>query len=1099
MAWKTPGVYFTEIDNTEYQNPAAEINTTVAIIGFAKKGPIGVPTEITTYNDYKSKFGTPIDGQYAGLAIRNILSAGGTVLFTRVADTTIASKSNVVLKNGSEATNGMLVINKTSDFTADMMGYELSTVYAGKITTASGKAKNLILRTPSEGKLKLSKMFEQFKDGLLANSGYDEFKVAKEIRTSSIRNFNLSVKAEGNDGGVLNVQNYGPYFVDVVGNDKGNGNIGNTLTNLNYLFDGSGKKMKTNAYQKLYVLGAYTNSNSNDDINEDGLQVFDSNKDVFKNQMSYRLYLDKNRPSKQFQLTLTKTVNGITTAIPMRVELTGESDANGINYTISLADIAETLTKAFEAKNQHIIVKYCYNPNVDTQNAVYGLNSNASPYLLFVSMDEDIESFDVSPYILEGTGEISQNTLFMPTIEANENDLGFGYNDEDTLDARCEKYPDSATTCFATVEGVVGNYDISSAIKKCKLNAETVTEAILGAEEPLFAADYKCLYVAKKACVAQKSDLPADLISVVHEEKTSSFKFVFNCGEDYKYKNSEVVVGKTEFGGYLFAASEADEAKMDVYLKNDNYNAIGSHLASVTGEDGIDDVMKVAIIDGHISFFEEGNTIPGDFEATDIVGYEALSDLIGDVVTEETYAAQNYTLEDACVISKEGSPELDASKQDIIVFTAREYGEGTRDIGVTVRTSISPIDGSETHYISTVVNGTVKETWEDVSYEPSDENYFVNLINEEPENNGSSYIKVDVIKKNTSKSAIGISDTEVYTGDPDMPVYLGKPLSSDSINRLEANARESEYEKYDYVVGNNGVPEDTTDLFVDAMDTLNSGLCNKDLYVWHILITPDNISEEVQDAAINLVEFMEDAIYIVDPPQGLSRDKVIKWHNGKFLRGSALQSNYACTYWPWCKLYDSTAGKYVWAMPSVVMAAQFCKTDNWYAPWYAPAGETCGLMSSVLDIEEYPNKNDRDQLYLDQNRINPFLKLKNGNILAFGEKTTQRKNSTLTKIHTRRMLIALKHDLRNAIKGFLFLPTMTENIAKIRGIVTSIMEEVKVGGGVASYVVVCDETNNTTETLQQDILNIAVSCVPTGCIEQVEITFTLNKSAETVS
>ena len=50
MAFKSPGIYFTEIDNTEYTNPAAEINTTVAIIGFAKKGPIGEPIEINSYN-----------------------------------------------------------------------------------------------------------------------------------------------------------------------------------------------------------------------------------------------------------------------------------------------------------------------------------------------------------------------------------------------------------------------------------------------------------------------------------------------------------------------------------------------------------------------------------------------------------------------------------------------------------------------------------------------------------------------------------------------------------------------------------------------------------------------------------------------------------------------------------------------------------------------------------------------------------------------------------------------------------------------------------------------------------------------------------------
>jgi hypothetical protein len=56
------------------------------------------------------------------------------------------------------------------------------------------------------------------------------------------------------------------------------------------------------------------------------------------------------------------------------------------------------------------------------------------------------------------------------------------------------------------------------------------------------------------------------------------------------------------------------------------------------------------------------------------------------------------------------------------------------------------------------------------------------------------------------------------------------------------------------------------------------------------------------------------------------------------------------------------------------------------------------------------------------------------------------------------------------------------------------MEEYKAGGAIDSYVV--DTSMNTTETLQQDILYIAISCVPVGCIEQVEITFTLNKSAE---
>lgn len=1088
MAWKTPGVYFTEIDNTEYQNPAAEINTTVAIIGFAKKGPIGVPTEITTYNDYKSTFGTPIDGQYAGLALRNVLSAGGTVLFTRVADTTIASKSCIVLKNGKEATDGMLVINKTSDITTDMVGYELSSVYSGTLKTVSGEEKHIIVRTPAEGKLKLSKMFEQFQNSLTDTAGYDEFKVSKEIRTSSYRSFNISLSAEDTNGDEFSKEDYGPFFIKVPGNDSDGGAISNTKDRLDTIFS----SMKTNAYQKFYLIGAYDNY-SNKVYDPSG----DENGDPdAATATSYVLGLGGEK-NKKFQLVLTtKNSNGETSKVPMSVEFSGEADSSSDSYYITMEDIASALTKAFEAKNQNIYVKYCYTDVKDDESCPNVLSdlltsNEASPFFLFVSMDEDIVSFDITPYI-DSESKIDNKTLFVPVAQENH-----PYNSEILIDLVNNNDSDNKTTCFTTVTGTAGNYSLSN-ILLADGNSATANESATSASLLDNNSNYKCLFLAKKECVEQKEELEANIINVEHEEKTSSFKFVFNCGSEYKYKGSKVEITKTKFGSFLF---EDETAENNLYLKTDNSYSIGSHLATFVGENGIDSSVKTKLIDGQICLFEEGNTIPGDFETNDtsISGYLPLSDLIGEVVSEETYTSNSYTLEDTCVISKEGSPALDASKQDMVIFTAREYGEGTTDIGMIIGTSTSPIDGTETHYIRTLVNGTVKEEWEDVSYEPSAENYFVNLINEEPENDGSSYVKVSVIKKDTSKTAIGINDTEFYTGDDDIPVYLGKPLSSESVNRLEANAKESEYEKYDYVVGNNGVPEDTTDLFVDAMDTLNSGLSNKDLYTWHILITPDNIGEEVQDAAINLVEFMEDAIYIADPPQGLSRDKVIKWHNGKYIRGSALQSNYACTYWPWCKLYDSTAGKYVWAMPSVVMAAQFCKTDNWYAPWYAPAGETCGLMSSVLDIEEYPNKNDRDQLYLDQNRINPFLKLKNGNILAFGEKTLQRKNSTLTKIHTRRMLIALKHDLRNAIKGFLFLPTMTENITKIRGIVTSIMEEVKVGGGVASYTVVCDETNNTTETLQQDILNIAVSCVPTGCIEQVEITFTLNKSAETVS
>ena len=56
------------------------------------------------------------------------------------------------------------------------------------------------------------------------------------------------------------------------------------------------------------------------------------------------------------------------------------------------------------------------------------------------------------------------------------------------------------------------------------------------------------------------------------------------------------------------------------------------------------------------------------------------------------------------------------------------------------------------------------------------------------------------------------------------------------------------------------------------------------------------------------------------------------------------------------------------------------------------------------------------------------------------------------------------------------------------------MEEYKTGGAIETYEVICDSSNNTTETLQQDVVYATVIAVPTGCMEQIEISVDFEKS-----
>ena len=1073
MAFKSPGIYFTEIDNAEYTNPAAEINTTVAIIGFAKKGPIGEPTEINSYSDFKSTFGTPITGTYAGLAVRSVLSAGGTVLFVRIADESLASKSNVILKNSSESTKGALIVNNKNAITVGQVIngkiFKNGELYCSYVKDSSNdNQKRVMLRTPSIGRFTLSDLIEQFNKGLKDQFGFTEYTFKNPIE-SNYRVFGIK---SGNEDTVV-----GPYFVGLTASESGD----LVATEINNVI-----AKGTNPYQILKPCKYYNITEGKITLNPESASSSLKNddndiEDVYLEggvvHGTYRFYIKKENQDEK---------------IVIKVEIPEENK-------ISFKKIAELIDNVLVSKNVGIRCKLIYDKKYNDGNSLETGAESDLDSLSFLFFSTDYVNFEILPFFEDtGTNKSYKKSLFMPV---------FMNGDSDAILA-------------------MGSYN-SNKLPYVRLNVDvdTVEEAwIYTNNTEIDAPEYPtslALYVKKPVSSTAENDKVSTVVSF---DKGYTENLIFTVANEEKALDTKIKISDYTFnvgiGGYPMSANDnylfqrnlepvstVSGEVSSLYLKvaNENNKAIGKYVRSYTGEKGLEKVTITRGSDQRIYINQtDGLDTPEITEEDNELTTYTLFDLFGPLTSETKFENNNYTVgKDSVLIIKEGSEGVNAEKNDMIIFTAKEYGSGTTNVGIEIYTSVSPFDESEkSHYIDLYVDGIKKESWEDVSYNPESDKYFEKLINDDPENGGSAYVNVAVKRGSKLSGEVEVPETASLTSSG--IIYLGSSINDKSVSYDDSTAeKETEYQYYDYKLGNDGIPSgDVSDLFMNAMDTETSGLSNKDLYSWHILITPDDgQKEDIQNAAIELCEYMEDAIYIADPPQGLSRDGVINWHNGSSQqRTTALQSNYCCTYWPWAKVYNAIESKYQYVMPSIVMAAQFCKVDNNYGPWYAPAGATNGYCSTVLDLEvnskdkRYPNKIDRDKLYLDQNRINPFLKLRNGNVLAYGEKTCQRKNSTLTKIHTRRMLIALKKELNAAIKGYIFQPTIAENINKIRNSVTTIMEAYKNGGAVDSYNI--DTSMNTTETLQQDILYIAISCVPVGCIEQVEITFTLNKSAE---
>jgi len=127
----SPGVFNNENVPTVLEAAAAPIGA--AIIGPAVKGPVGIPTLVTTYSDYLTKFGGGIVSggveysYFTGISAQNYFKQGGTsLLVTRVASGSFTAATSSAIVTGSDAGTGANNV------------FTLKTISQGAIQNSSG-------------------------------------------------------------------------------------------------------------------------------------------------------------------------------------------------------------------------------------------------------------------------------------------------------------------------------------------------------------------------------------------------------------------------------------------------------------------------------------------------------------------------------------------------------------------------------------------------------------------------------------------------------------------------------------------------------------------------------------------------------------------------------------------------------------------------------------------------------------------------------------------------------------------------------------------------------------------------------------------------
>jgi phage tail sheath protein FI len=268
-------------------------------------------------------------------------------------------------------------------------------------------------------------------------------------------------------------------------------------------------------------------------------------------------------------------------------------------------------------------------------------------------------------------------------------------------------------------------------------------------------------------------------------------------------------------------------------------------------------------------------------------------------------------------------------------------------------------------------------------------------------------------------------------------------------------------------------------------------LSNTDEFKFNLITTP-GITATAGNAVItsitNMASDRGDCIAIVDMSAfGNNIATVIN-------NATSVDSSYAATYYPWVQISAPNTGKLTWVPPSTIIPSVYAYNDRIGAPWFAPAGFTRGGLS-VIQAERKLAPSDRDALYA--GKVNSLATFPGQGVVAYGQKTLQKKASALDRINVRRLLIELKSYIGQIANGLVFEQNTAATRNRFLRQVNPYLESIQQRQGVYAYKVVMDESNNTADVIDRNQLLGQIFIQPTRTAEFIILDFNVTPTGAT--
>ncbi len=275
---------------------------------------------------------------------------------------------------------------------------------------------------------------------------------------------------------------------------------------------------------------------------------------------------------------------------------------------------------------------------------------------------------------------------------------------------------------------------------------------------------------------------------------------------------------------------------------------------------------------------------------------------------------------------------------------------------------------------------------------------------------------------------------------------------------------------------------------------------NKDEVAVDYLLMGPGLSDKAQSQAkagrlISIAGARKDCMTVLSPHRAdvvdisntdTQTDNVIKFYS------SLASSSYAVFDTGYKYTYDRFNNKFRWIPTNGDVAGLMVRTSVNSYPWFSPAGQQRGILNNAIKLAYNPDKAQRDQLY--PLRINSIVNQPGTGIMLFGDKTGLGYASAFDRINVRRLFLTIEQALQKAAEAQLFELNDQVTRANFVNIVEPYLRDVEAKRGLYGFLVICDETNNTPDIIDNNEFRADIFLKPAKSINYVTLTFVATRT-----